>query len=98
KGEERIAGRNGHVLRAVNRIAHGPAIDLTAEPRPPEEAAGAGIEGEEIALLAAAEDQIRGGREYAGPRDVVHLEFPLLLERVGIERPYRAIPFVFLLH
>src|SRR6185295_13948498 len=84
--EERGSGSDGDVLLAINRVAHRTAVDLPSERYFPEQRPRLGIESEEVAFTATAKDHIAGGRKDSSPRDVVHLELPLLVESPGVKR------------
>src|SRR2546423_213431 len=86
KREQRVSGVDGDVLSAVHGEAHRAAVDLPAERDLPQQGARPRVERVEIAFLAAAEQQIGCGGENARPGGVAHLELPLRVERLRIER------------
>src|SRR5271165_3673987 len=67
---------NCDCLAAVDCKRDGVRRDGAAGLEIPERFAGAGVEGEEIALVRAAEHQPARRGEHAGPRRRMHLELP----------------------
>src|SRR5690606_9005095 len=74
--EERAAGRDRHVLAAVDGIGHRTRVDLSPERLPPQELARARVEREEVALASAAAYEAAPRRQHAAPRDAGHAAPP----------------------
>src|SRR5262249_27430788 len=70
------------------------AGDCATEVHGPEHGAGSGVEREEMSLASAREEQVRSSRQDAALRVIDHLEIPLLLAGLRIDRANRAVPFV----
>src|SRR4029079_2823533 len=86
--------RDGDLRLPADRVSHRPAVDLAADCEAPELLAGARVERDEIAFLAAAENDIARGRQHTAPRDVGHLVFPLRLERLRVVSADYAVRLV----
>src|SRR4029453_3483282 len=78
-------------------VADWPARVRPAEIDVPQELTGLRVERDEVAFHAAPEDEITGRREHARLGVVHHLEIPLLLARLRIERADCSVPLVLFL-
>src|SRR5215472_17942330 len=96
KCEERAAGGDGDVLLSVHGVRHRPAVNLSTERYLPEQIAVPCVEREEVAFLPASKEYVGCCRHHAGPRDVVHLEFPFARQPMWIERANDPVAFFFL--
>src|SRR5947207_1814554 len=85
EGEHGLAGGDGDVLAAVEGVADGRSIDWSAGLESPEDFAGAGVEGDQVALGVASEHQAAGGREDARGRGTDRFELPDRVPGFGID-------------
>ena len=74
--EDGLAGGDGDVLAAVDLEGEGVGPDEAAGLEAPQRLAGAGVEGEEVALAVAAPDQPAAGRQHAARGGRVQRELP----------------------
>src|SRR5678815_6120234 len=76
----------------INGEGDGPVRDLAAETRFPQHLTRPRVEGVEVALAAASEQQIAGGRQDATIAHVELLELPLVHPADRIDRDHRRVP------
>src|SRR5690348_7182039 len=75
EGVNGASGGNADVLFALNGEGNGRSIDRTSHLKMPEGLQVGGIEGDEVSLGIAAEDEAPGGGENSGPRGRRVLKF-----------------------
>src|SRR5688572_1221228 len=83
--EHRVPGSNGDVLPAIRQVGDWTAGNLTSKLSLPQQLAVTRVESVEVALAAAAEQDIRRCRQNSCVRDIVHGECPFPLARLWIE-------------
>src|SRR5262245_1816560 len=76
--EQRTPGGDGDVMLAADRVGDGAGRHHAADGHLPQQGAGPGVERVEVALAAAAEQEIGRRGQHPGVGDVGHLEVPLL--------------------
>src|SRR5271170_4792344 len=91
ESEVGVSGRLEDVLLAVDFVADGIRAGGVAHEELPQGLPGVGVEREEVAFVAAAEDQPTGGAEHGHPRRSQKLELPTQLSRCGLESANRAV-------
>src|SRR4051812_17560813 len=84
-----------HVLAAVGGERDWAIRDSATKIGRPQQLAGARVERKEMSLAAAAEQQIRSGREHTAFGVIDHLEIPFLIAGLWIDRTHGAVAFLF---
>src|SRR6185503_18485301 len=79
------ARRHGDVLLAVDLEAHGETLHRRREPRAPEDAHVAHVDGFELAIEIADERDAAGRRQHPGQERRALLDRPFLFQRVDVE-------------
>src|SRR5579862_4303931 len=93
--EQRAFAGSYHVLLAVHSVTDRAAGVGSAQVGVPQQLTSLGVEGHEIAVHPAAENQVPSRREDAAFGEPGHLEVPFPLAGFGIKRADSAEAFLF---
>src|SRR5262245_2042425 len=89
---QRRPGGNEHVLAAIEHVGDRRCpVEIRSHLIAPEQLAVARIERQEVPLVVAAEDEIRGGRQQTGRRRREIFEFPAAIASGRIDRTQRSV-------